>query len=103
MKSRMIQKVKNPKKVVTPFDGDFGRKISWREYFNLTKKYNIERTRGYRIVILGSIYGIENGIELSIPKGGYNRSTHRKFIKLEKENFNRLGQLYDPVTFEKLE
>ena len=103
MKSRMITKIGNPKKVVTPFNGDVSRLLSWREHFQLMKKWYRKRTRGYRYVVLGSLYGLEKSILVEIPKTGYDNNTHRKITKLEKKLFNGLGELYDPVTFEKLD
>ena len=100
MKSRMIQKLKNGKNEISVREGS--RRMTRREFFFLSLKHAIKETRGYRVVILGSLYGLKKGIEIEIPKSGYNSDVHKRVLKLERRGFNRMARFYDPVTFEPL-
>lgn len=100
MKSKMIQKVKNGKTGIRIKEGS--KRLTRREFFFLSLKHAIRETRGYRVVLLGSLYGLNKGIEIEIPKSGYNSGIHKRVLKLEERGFNGLGRFYDPVTFEPL-
>ena len=100
MQSKMIQKIGNGKTEISVKKGS--RKLSRRQFFLLSLRHAIRETRGYRVVILGSLYGLEKGIEIEIPKNGYNKSIHKRAIRLEERVFNGLARFYDPVTFEPL-
>lgn len=50
--SRMITKITNPKKVVTPFVERHSRRLSGREYFLLMKRHSIKETRGTKLCSL---------------------------------------------------
>ena len=100
MKSNMIQKVKNGKTGIRVKEG--GKRLTRREFFFLSLRHAIRETRGYRVVILGSLYGLKKGIEIEIPKSGYNSDVHKRVLKLERRGFNGMARFYDPVTFEPL-
>lgn len=70
MKSRMIQKLKNGKNEISVREGS--RRMTRREFFFLSLKHAIKETRGYRVVLLGNFYELNKGIEIEIPKSGYN-------------------------------
>ena len=101
MKSRMIQKIKNAKKVVTPFDGGHSRRISGREYFLLMKRHSVKETRGYKVVLLGDAFNAHRSVEISMPDG-YTNKVHKLAMKITRRLFNGWGRFYDPVTFEAL-
>lgn len=101
MKSRMIEKIKNPKKVVTPFVERHSRRLSGREYFLLMKRHSIKETRGYKVVLLGSAFNSKKYIEVSMPNG-YTNEVHKTVMKMARRNFHGWGRFYDPVTFEAL-
>lgn len=100
MKSKMIQKIGNPKSEINVKEG--GRRLTRRQFFYLSLRHAVRETRGYRVVILGSLYGLNKGIEIEIPKSGYNSGIHKRVLKLEERGFNGLARFYDPVTFEPL-
>ena len=99
MKSKMIQKIGNGKSGINIKES---KRLTRREFFILSLKHAIRETRGYRVVILGSLYGLKKGIEIEIPKSGYNSNVHKKVLKLERRGFNGMARFYDPVTFEPL-
>ena len=101
MKSRMITKITNPKKVVTPFVERHSRKLSGREYFLLMKRHSIKETRGYKVVLLGSAFNSKKYIEISMPDG-YTNKIHKIVMKIARRNFHGWGRFYDPVTYEAL-
>lgn len=101
MKSRMIEKIKNPKKVVTPFVERHSRRLSGREYFLLMKRHSIKETRGYKVVLLGSAFNSKRYIKISMPDGYTNR-VHKLAMKMARRNFHGWGRFYDPVTYEAL-
>ena len=100
MKSKMIQKIGNPKSEIAVRKGS--RKLSRRQFFLLSLKHAIKETRGYRVVLLGNFYELNKGIEIEIPKSGYNKNIHKRVIKLEERGFGGMARFYDPVTFEPL-
>ena len=100
MKSKMIQKLKNGKTEISVKSGS--RRLTRRGFFFLSLKHAIRETRGYRVVLLGNFYKLDKGIEIEIPKSGYNSSIHKRVIKLEERGFNGMARFYDPVTFEPL-
>ena len=100
MKSKMIQKIANGKTGIEVRKGS--RKLSRRQFFLLSLRHAIRETRGYRVVLLGNFYELGKGIEIEIPKSGYNKSIHKRIIKLEERGFNGMARFYDPVTFEPL-
>lgn len=100
MKSRMITKIGNPKSEISVKEGS--RRLTRRQFFYLSLRHAVRETRGYRVVILGSLYGLNKGIEIEIPKSGYNSGIHKRVLKLEERGFNGLARFYDPVTFEPL-
>lgn len=101
MKSRMITKITNPKKVVTHFEGGQGRRLSGREYFLLMKRHSVKETRGYKVVLLGSAFNNKKCIEVSMPNG-YTNEVHKTVMKMARRNFHGWGRFYDPVTYEAL-
>ena len=101
MKSRMIEKIKNPKKVVTPFVERHSRRLSGREYFLLMKRHAIKETRGYKVVLFGRVFNSKKYLEVSMPNG-YTNEVHKTVMKMDRRNFHGWGRFYDPVTFEAL-
>ena len=96
----MIQKLKNGKNEISVREGS--RRMTRREFFFLSLKHAIKETRGYRVVLLGNFYELNKGIEIEIHKSGYNKTIHKRVIKLEERGFGGMARFYDPVTFEPL-
>ena len=86
MKSRMITKITNPKKVVTPFVERHSRRLSGREYFLLMKRHGVKETRGYKVVLLGSAFNSKKYIEVSMPNG-YTNEVHKTVMKISEGLF----------------
>ena len=100
MKSKMIQKIGNGKTRIEVKKGS--RKLSRRQFFLLSLRHAVRETKGYRVVLLGNFYELNKGIEIEIPKSGYNKTIHKRVIKLEEWGFGGMARFYDPVTFEPL-
>lgn len=99
MKSKMIQKIGNGKTGISVKEG---RRLTRRQFFYLSLRHAVRETRGYRVVLLGSLYGLNKGIEIEIPESGYNGGVHKRVLKLERRGFGGMARFYDPVTYEAL-